>query len=89
MGYRKPGALEQLYYIIKYKVRGVVRALRLRLAVCKKRKYCRLCGKPASVVHHKIHLTPHNIDNPSITLSEDNLELLCRECHIKKHERSL
>ena len=89
MGYRKPGALEQLYYIIKYKARGVVRALRLRLKLWRKRKYCSRCGKPASVVHHKIHLTPHNIDNPSITLSEDNLELLCRECHIKKHERSL
>ena len=31
MGYRNPGALEQLYYIIKYKVRGAVKALRLRL----------------------------------------------------------
>jgi len=36
-------------------------------------------------VHHKIHLTPHNIDDPNITLSEDNLELLCRECHAIEH----
>lgn len=47
---------------------------------------CVRCGKPSEIVHHKIHLTPQNIDNPSITLSEDNLETLCRECHAIEHE---
>lgn len=47
---------------------------------------CVRCGKPGEIVHHKIHLTPQNIDNPSITLNEDNLELLCRECHAVEHE---
>lgn len=47
---------------------------------------CVRCGKPGEIVHHKIHLTPMNIDNPSITLSEDNLETLCRECHAVEHE---
>lgn len=46
---------------------------------------CVRCGKPGAIVHHKTHLTPQNIDNPSITLSEDNLELLCRECHAIAH----
>ena len=36
-------------------------------------------------VHHKIHLTPENLTNPSITLGFDNLELLCRNCHAEVH----
>ena len=36
---------------------------------------------PGVIVHHKIHLTPEVIDDPSITLNPDNLELLCRKCH--------
>lgn len=47
---------------------------------------CVRCGEPGEIVHHKIHLTPKNIDNPSITLSEDNLELVCRTCHAIEHE---
>lgn len=44
--------------------------------------------KGGVIVHHKIELTPTNINDPSITLSHDNLELLCRECHADKHELS-
>lgn len=47
---------------------------------------CVRCGKPGEIVHHKIHLTPENIDDPNITLAEDNLELVCRECHAIEHE---
>ena len=36
-------------------------------------------------VHHKIYLTPDNINNPYITLNWDNLELLCSSCHSKEH----
>ena len=36
-------------------------------------------------VHHKIHLTPANINDPEITLNPDNLELLCRDCHAEEH----
>ena len=50
---------------------------------------CARCGKPADIAHKKKPITPHNIDNPSITLSEDNYEPLCHKCHIKEHERSL
>lgn len=46
---------------------------------------CVRCGKPGEIVHHKTHLTPQNIDNPGITLSEDNLETLCRDCHAAEH----
>ena len=39
------------------------------------------------IVHHKIELTPDNIDNPNITLNWDNLELLCRFCHAEVHDQ--
>lgn len=38
------------------------------------------------IVHHKIHLTPDNIHDPSITLNPDNLQLLCRNCHALEHK---
>ena len=47
---------------------------------------CVRCGRAGEIVHHKIYLTPQNINNPAITLSEDNLVLLCRECHAIEHE---
>ena len=37
------------------------------------------------IVHHKIELTPANIDRPEITLNFDNLQLLCRACHAEAH----
>ena len=46
---------------------------------------CRMCGAPATEVHHIIHLTPTNIDDPAVSLSEDNLISLCRECHFEQH----
>ena len=42
--------------------------------------------KPAEIVHHKIELTPMNIDNPELTLGFDNLEAVCRECHSEYHD---
>lgn len=47
---------------------------------------CERCGQPNSKqVHHKKWLTPDNINDPEITLSFDNLELLCDVCHQKEH----
>lgn len=40
---------------------------------------------PADTVHHKVHLSQENINDPSITLSFDNLEAVCRDCHAMKH----
>ena len=42
--------------------------------------------KAGEIVHHKTPLTPENITDPRISLSEDNLELVCRDCHAKIHE---
>ena len=49
---------------------------------------CERCGKPGYIVHHKIHLTPGNINDPNITLNWDNLEYLCQDCHNKEHNTS-
>ena len=42
---------------------------------------------PGDEVHHKIPLTPENINDPYITLSFENLELLCSSCHSIEHNR--
>lgn len=39
------------------------------------------------IVHHKIELTPENINDPNITLAFNNLELLCRPCHAEVHDQ--
>ena len=36
-------------------------------------------------MHHKKRLTINNINEPSVALNEDNLELLCSECHENEH----
>jgi len=43
---------------------------------------CERCReKTGYIVHHKIHLTKFNINNPDITLNHNNLEYLCKVCH--------
>lgn len=53
---------------------------------------CEICLKkglcnPGVIVHHVIPVTPENIENPEITLSFSNLQLVCRECHSRIHDR--
>lgn len=40
---------------------------------------------PGEIVHHKVHLEPHNINDQSIATSFENLELVCRQCHAEEH----
>ncbi|HHT71895.1 MAG TPA: HNH endonuclease [Firmicutes bacterium] len=46
---------------------------------------CERCGSAGWIVHHKIYLTPGNINSPEITLNWINLELLCLDCHNREH----
>ena len=51
---------------------------------------CELCLKrglytPGEIVHHIKPITPDNMDDPTITLNWDNLQLLCRKCHERIH----
>ena len=43
--------------------------------------------RAGEIVHHKVHITPETINDPTVTLSFDNLELLCRDCHAEMHEK--
>jgi 5-methylcytosine-specific restriction endonuclease McrA len=44
--------------------------------------------EPGEIVHHVIELDPINIERPEVALNFDNLELLCRDCHARRHEQS-
>lgn len=46
---------------------------------------CERCGGAASIVHHKRYITPENVNDPSVTLSFDNFEALCIDCHNAEH----
>lgn len=46
---------------------------------------CERCGGLAKICHHKTYITPQNINDPNITLSWDNLEALCQDCHTREH----
>ncbi len=46
---------------------------------------CERCGALAYIVHHKKNITPSNIYDPNITLSWDNLQALCLDCHNVVH----
>lgn len=48
---------------------------------------CERCGEPAKIAHHKTYITRKNINNPDITLNQDNLEALCQDCHNKEHHK--
>ena len=48
---------------------------------------CERCGAIGIEVHHKERLSIDNVSDTSVSLNQDNLELLCRECHNQEHER--
>ncbi|MEW6606521.1 MAG: HNH endonuclease [bacterium] len=48
---------------------------------------CERCGQVGIEVHHKERLNVENVNDSLISLNQDNLELLCRECHNREHER--
>jgi len=41
--------------------------------------------KGGYIVHHKVYITPSNINDVSVTLNFDNLEYVCQDCHNKEH----
>ncbi|MBR4451566.1 MAG: HNH endonuclease [Clostridia bacterium] len=47
---------------------------------------CQVChDKTGYIIHHRQKLTPENINDPMITLSFDNLEYVCHDCHNAIH----
>ena len=65
--------------------------LKCRDAVLRRDRYlCVECLKrgiltPAWTVHHIVHLTPDNINDPNVTLDPKNLESVCIQCHADIH----
>lgn len=54
---------------------------------------CERCIKkgkivPGKIVHHKVTLTPENINDPTITLNWELLEYVCQDCHNQEHHGS-
>ena len=41
------------------------------------------------IVHHKVWLDNNNIEDDNITLNEDNLIGICKECHEKEHHANM
>ena len=53
----------------------------------KRDKYlCQDCKeRPAEVVHHIKHLDKNNVNDPNISLNQDNLISICAMCHSLRH----
>lgn len=53
---------------------------------------CELCHEPvgtSGILHHKIPLTPENINDSEVTLNWEHLEYQCLRCHNQTHSDSL
>jgi len=53
---------------------------------------CERCGyRPAHftnlIGHHKEHLTEYNVDDASVSLNPDLIEIICHRCHDEEHRR--
>jgi 5-methylcytosine-specific restriction endonuclease McrA len=55
-----------------------------KIVQIKYRGICQECGNAGWEVHHKTPITLSNLNDPNITISLDNLELLCTKCHNAK-----
>ncbi len=77
---RKPRELHNFY---KSKQWFIARTVKIQNVNGK----CERCGKIGEEVHHKIRLTVDNVGDALISLNQENLELLCKECHNTEHGR--
>jgi 5-methylcytosine-specific restriction endonuclease McrA len=48
---------------------------------------CERCGGVGQEVHHIVRLNVNNVSDVGVSINQDNLELLCKECHNKEHKR--
>ena len=82
-----PNSIKQFYSSIEWQ--------KCREAYKKKVGYlCEECLKhgiinPCDEVHHIRKITRSNLNDPSITLSEDNLEALCSYHHRERHGKTV
>lgn len=64
------------------KTRGAF--LNSKMHICER---CENKNGLGNIVHHKVYITPENIDDADITLNWNNLECLCQVCHNREHHR--
>ena len=51
---------------------------------------CQVCGERLGfIVHHVKRITALTVNDPSVTLSHDNLRYLCKECHDREHKQEM
>jgi len=61
----------------------------VRDSIIKRDNYiCVYCGNPAEEVHHVTWLNSKNVSDKGISVSNDNLISLCRDCHFKLHKEA-
>jgi 5-methylcytosine-specific restriction endonuclease McrA len=77
---RKPKELHRFYKSVPWQV---AREIKIRVANGK----CERCDALGEEVHHVVRLTIQNVIDPTISLNQENLELLCKDCHNKEHNR--
>ncbi|MFD3271508.1 HNH endonuclease signature motif containing protein [Paenibacillus dendritiformis] len=67
------------------------REFRLSL-IAERGNRCQECGKIVAksielIGHHTTELTPENVHDHNISLNPEMVELICRDCHDKEHQR--
>ena len=80
MHMRKPKVLHNFYKSLAWQI---ARTVKIEATQGK----CERCGAVGEEVHHKIRLMVENVNDVYISLNQDNLELLCRDCHNDEHGR--
>jgi hypothetical protein len=50
---------------------------------------CEMCNSAGYIVHHKVRLTPMNINDPDVSINHEHLQYLCIDCHNSEHYRKI
>jgi len=77
---KKPKALHNFYKSDTWKL---ARELKFR----QNNGRCERCGGVGQEVHHKVRLNIDNVSDVGVSINPANLELLCKDCHNKEHNR--
>jgi 5-methylcytosine-specific restriction endonuclease McrA len=77
---KKPKALHNFYKSNEWQ-------LARQIKITQVNGKCERCGKPGQEVHHIKRLNVNNIKDVSVSLDQNNLEFLCKDCHNKEHKR--
>ena len=77
---KKPKVLHNFYKSEEWK-------LARHIKITQAQGRCERCNGIGEEVHHKIRLTVNNVNDVMISINQGNLELLCKDCHNKEHNR--